>query len=237
MKLRMEIIPVIDLKGGVVVRAVRGERHLYAPIETPLAATSAAADVVAGFLALYSFTRIYIADLDAIEKKADQGALIAALEAQFPSVTFLVDAGIGPRIEAAAFLNRHRSDLVLGSESLEDAHILAGLEDLSRIFLSLDFRGETYQGPPALLDEALWPARLIVMTLSRVGSGTGPDLDRLRAIIAQARSRHRIYAAGGLRDVKDLETLAEAGVAGVLVASALHDGRLDRRALAEWADR
>ena len=34
----MEIIPVLDLKGGVVVRARMGERHLYAPIVTPLAA-------------------------------------------------------------------------------------------------------------------------------------------------------------------------------------------------------
>ena len=34
----MEVIPVIDLKGGAVVRARLGQRDAYAPIKTPLAA-------------------------------------------------------------------------------------------------------------------------------------------------------------------------------------------------------
>ena len=42
--------------------------------------------------------------------------------------------------------------------------------------LSLDFRGETFLGPQGLLDDAaLWPHRVIVMTLARVGGGEGPD--------------------------------------------------------------
>ena len=35
----MEIIPVVDLKGGVVVRARMGQREEYRPIETPLSPT------------------------------------------------------------------------------------------------------------------------------------------------------------------------------------------------------
>ncbi|HQS46207.1 MAG TPA: histidine biosynthesis protein, partial [Xanthobacteraceae bacterium] len=33
----MQVIPVIDLKGGRVVHARQGARHLYAPIVSPLA--------------------------------------------------------------------------------------------------------------------------------------------------------------------------------------------------------
>ncbi|MBM3641974.1 MAG: nickel transporter, partial [Alphaproteobacteria bacterium] len=62
----MQIIPVIDIRSGVVVRARAGDRDSYAPIMSALAPTSAPVDVVAGFLALHSFERIYIADLDAI---------------------------------------------------------------------------------------------------------------------------------------------------------------------------
>lgn len=62
----MEVIPVIDLMGGVVVRARLGRRDTYPPIETRLSATSAPIDVVAGVLALHPFGAIYVADLDAI---------------------------------------------------------------------------------------------------------------------------------------------------------------------------
>ena len=43
----------------------------------------------------------------------------------------------------------------------------------------------------------------------------------------------RFYAAGGVRDKTDLEQLAAAGYVGVLVASALHNGRLGKDDIAE----
>jgi phosphoribosylformimino-5-aminoimidazole carboxamide ribotide isomerase len=66
----IEVIPVIDLKGGAVVRARHGSRHSYAPIVTPLARTSALLDVVAGFLTIHAFHTIYAADLDRIKSRA-----------------------------------------------------------------------------------------------------------------------------------------------------------------------
>jgi phosphoribosylformimino-5-aminoimidazole carboxamide ribotide isomerase len=63
------------------------------------------------------------------------------------------------------------------------------------------------------------------MTLARVGSAAGPDLDRLCAIREIAAGRD-IYAAGGVRDSADLAVLKGAGISGALVATSLHDGRL-----------
>jgi hypothetical protein len=63
----MEIIPVIDLKGGLVVRARMGQRDQYRPIETPLSPTSHPADVVQGLMSVFPFRTLYVADLDAIE--------------------------------------------------------------------------------------------------------------------------------------------------------------------------
>ena len=92
--------------------------------------------------------------------------------------------------------------------------------------LSLDFRGDDFLGPAELLTEAsLWPRRLIVMTLARVGSGAGPDLERLASVAARAGDR-AIFAAGGVRGADDVAALAKAGIAGALVSTALHDGRL-----------
>jgi phosphoribosylformimino-5-aminoimidazole carboxamide ribotide isomerase len=222
----MQVIPVIDLKGKQVVHAKMGERHLYAPIATPLAVGSAPRDVIRGFLSVAAFRIIYIADLDAIEGGGGHDDVLADLQSAFPGVTFWVDAGIKSLTDARAWLTRNSADLVVGSESFEDAKAFAALRDEPRIILSLDFRGEVFQGPVRLLDEAdLWPRRLIVMTLSRVGSDAGPDFERLNAIFKQAGAR-AVYAAGGLRGKDDLRLLQETGAAGVLVASALHDGRV-----------
>lgn len=89
----MRIIPVIDLKGGHVVRAFRGERASYAPIVTPLAASSTPEAVVAGFLRLYDFDTLYVADLDAIERCGGHAQTICALALAFPQVSFWVDDG------------------------------------------------------------------------------------------------------------------------------------------------
>jgi phosphoribosylformimino-5-aminoimidazole carboxamide ribotide isomerase len=210
----IEVIPVIDLKDGAVVRARHGLRHSYAPIVTPLARTSAPLDVVAGFLTVHPFRTIYAADLDRIESRGSHDQSLDALSTAFPDVAFWVDAGVSDGGAARSWLARHkRAHLVLGSESLE-SH--AGLEEFAtddRIVLSLDYRGDRFLGPNELCDAPhLWPTRVIVM-------------DRLADIKRRAPDI-LLYAAGGLRGASDLMRLKQAGIKGVLVASALHDGRL-----------
>ncbi len=233
----MEIIPVIDLMGGVVVRARLGMRSTYAPIVTPLARTSKPADVVAGFLALYPFRKIYVADLDAILRRGTHDDMIDGLSVGFPGVTFWVDVGARTTREARAWCGRHeRAHLVLGAESLESLDPLKQLGEDPRILLSLDFDKERFLGPEALLEAPeLWPRRIIVMTLARIGSAAGPDLDRL-ALVRCLAPDAEIYAAGGVRNASDLRDLLGAGASGVLAASALHDGRLTAKDIAA-ADR
>jgi phosphoribosylformimino-5-aminoimidazole carboxamide ribotide isomerase len=191
--------------------------------------------VVAGFLALHDFPILYIADLDTIEGRGSHQDTILALEEAFPQVSFWVDTGVGDAEAAQNFLSTYRASPVLGSESLKDIDTLTSLAQNPRVLLSLDFRGEDFQGAPKLLtDTALWPSLVIVMTLARVGSHEGPDLTRLSEIVGKAGDAHRVYAAGGLRGAEDLAPLDSIGVEGVLVASALHDGRLDSKTLAQW---
>ena len=80
----VELIPVIDLKGGQVVRAQFGRRDDYRPIQSPLSATSDPIDVARGLLSLYPFETFYIADLDAIESVGENEGSIALLKAAFP---------------------------------------------------------------------------------------------------------------------------------------------------------
>jgi phosphoribosylformimino-5-aminoimidazole carboxamide ribotide isomerase len=229
----IEVIPAIDLMGGLAVRAKKGLRHTYAPIKTPLAKTSAPLDVAAGLFRVYPFRTLYIADLDAIERRGTHELVIARLSAAFPDVALWVDAGVCGVEQARAFLARHsRADLVLGSESLPSRTVLEELAGCARILLSLDYRGGRFAGPGEICKrQDLWPERVIVMTLARVGTNAGPDLRRLAGIKRKAPNV-RIYAAGGLRDVSDFKLLQEARAEGILVASALHEGRLTSAHLA-----
>jgi len=115
---------------------------------------------------------------------------------------------------------------VIGSESQTGTELIAQHHGSARIVLSLDFRGDAFQGPHEILAEpALWPKRIIVMTLARVGSDAGPDLGRLASIQSIAGGRE-VYAAGGVRNASDLSVLKDAGVSGALIASALHERRI-----------
>jgi phosphoribosylformimino-5-aminoimidazole carboxamide ribotide isomerase len=232
----MEVVPVIDLKGGAVVRASRGDRASYQPIETPLSPTSEPAGVVAGLLALHPFRTLYLADLDAIERRGDHLAIIEQIARRFPNLRLWIDNGAADRKSAETVLERFETaSLVIGSESQADAHVVRDLADDPRVILSLDFRGEAFLGPAELhADSVLWPARLIVMTLARVGSGAGPDFARFGEIARRAGSC-RLYLAGGLRGRDDLAAVAASGADGILVASALHDGRLNSADLAALA--
>ena len=149
----------------------------------------------------------------------------------FGDLRLWVDNGLAILGDCREWLDQHLGDLVIGSEAQSDTDVLErlpGQSNRERILLSLDFRGNDFLGPQDLLeDNTAWPGRVIVMTLARVGSSQGPDVDRLEAIIARAGER-QVFAAGGVRDSHDLARLARRGVSGALVATALHDGRITR---------
>lgn len=222
----MEVIPVLDLKGGVVVHARMGMRDQYRPIETPLSASSEPADVARGLLSIYPFKTFYIADLDAIERRGDNDTVLARLRNEFSHLTLWVDNGMADPAGAARWLDAGLGHLVLGSETQTNGSLVRDLAGHDRVVLSLDYHGDGFVGPADLLNDCgKWPGRIIVMTLTRVGSDSGPDIERLREIKARAADKH-LYAAGGVRDALDLATLADAGIAGALVASSLHNGKL-----------
>jgi HisA/HisF family protein len=223
----MDVIPVIDVQHGIAVRATRGRRTDYQPLKTPLAAGNDPLTVALGFRSLSSFAVLYVADLDGIEGRGRNVALPKKLAESLPGLDLWIDDGSSARDAAARLAAEPKITMVIGSESLNDADA-AVLRDIppGRYVLSLDFIGDRFKGPPAVLEEAEhWPERVIVMTLARVGSKEGPDVDRIASLVARAGGR-RVYAAGGIRDRFDVEALRATGAAGVLVATALHAGTI-----------
>jgi phosphoribosylformimino-5-aminoimidazole carboxamide ribotide isomerase len=68
--------------------------------------------------------------------------------------------------------------------------------------------------------------RIIVLDLARVGLGSGIGTEDLLESLIHRFANVEFVAGGGVRNRDDLNRLESLGVAGVLMASALHDGLL-----------
>jgi phosphoribosylformimino-5-aminoimidazole carboxamide ribotide isomerase len=224
----MQIVPVLDLKGGVVVHARRGQRAEYAPLESPLVEGSEPVAVAWALTALCRTRTLYVADLDALAgEPVDEQTLAALAVVAEP----WVDAGATTPEAAAALRRAGVARNVVGTESLGP-----GAEVTPPVVLSVDLReGRLISMDPELADRepiaaaplarALNVRELLVIDLARVGSGSGPPLDAV-AGLAAALPGVAIYAGGGVRDDADLRALESAGAAGALVATALHAGAI-----------
>jgi phosphoribosylformimino-5-aminoimidazole carboxamide ribotide isomerase len=217
----MKIIPVIDLKDGVVVHAQQGMREQYQPISTHLCQSPDIYKVIEAFLGAYDFDTIYIADLNAITHQGDHERLIAEVLTVFPHIIFWIDSGY-QRVKK--YPQNHLP--VLGSESYSDESALELKAFNKRFILSLDYSMSEALGAKSLFsDQDLWPDTIIIMTLNRVGSNQGPDLDKLNWFCRQYPHKHFI-AAGGIRNADDLQALKQVGIQQALIASALHSGAI-----------
>ena len=222
----MKIIPVIDLKEGVVVHARQGQRDHYQPINSPLCQSSDIYEVIKAFLLIYDFDTFYIADLNAITLQGNHDALIKDVLTSCPHLQFWVDKGFQRRTHYPK-----NYFPVLGSECYGEEDILE-IEAFNKHFiLSLDYSDSEALGAKNLFFKPdLWPESIIIMTLNRVGSHQGPDLIKLQDYYDKYPHKNFI-AAGGIRDIKDLLALKQIGVQYALVASALHSCEINRDAI------
>jgi phosphoribosylformimino-5-aminoimidazole carboxamide ribotide isomerase len=240
----MRIIPVLDLKGGLAVHAVRGERETYAPVRSVLADSAEPVALARAFRERLGCRECYVADLDAIARRGDHGPTIRAI-AELGLVVWL-DAGIADPQDALRAAGDGAGRIIVGSETLRrpgdlqaiaEAASRAGTSPALDCLLSLDLRHGRLLGgstavrrlSPLRLAELAWEGGIrafIVLDLARVGAGGGAETAtplRLR----QKLPRAEIIVGGGLRDRADLSGLARQGFDGVLVATALHTGAIN----------
>jgi HisA/HisF family protein len=232
------VIPVIDLQGGNVVHALAGIRAQYRPIQTPLGPADDPVAIARALLAITGAPALYVADLDAIDGTGNHFDLCQDLSNALPATALWIDAGFS-NVTDCAFWLPLGATLVIGSESLPaidnwlDLHTTFG----QSLVLSLDFGPDGLRGPLALLSQPeLWPDRVVGISLDRVGTEQGPDVERLQAIVGSSNGC-AIYAGGGVRNIGDLETIAAAGASGALAATALHRNAITQNEIAAFLRR
>jgi phosphoribosylformimino-5-aminoimidazole carboxamide ribotide isomerase len=238
----VQVIPVIDLMGGQVVRGVGGRRDEYRAITSIFAPDAQPASIADG-LASAGFRETYVADLDAIAGSEPAWSIYAELVRS--GLDLWVDAGLSTAEEAQAIARfevdgRALAAIVAGLESLPDPNSLAAILAAvgpQRLIFSLDLRA----GVPLIRSQAwehlsplqiatiglrMGVQRMIVLDLAKVGMGHGVGTEPLCRAIRSLAPAMQIIAGGGVRSADDLRVLKAAGCNAALVASALHDGRL-----------
>ena len=231
----MKVIPVIDYMNGQVVLAEKGNRSNYLPVNSNLCEHSDVHGVIEKILSLASFSTIYIADLDSINQQALNIDLWQSIFTTYPDIEFWCD--IGAQVNSWNLFVGNTSNVrpVIGSEAFTNLQELTttlnALQNTNPL-LSLDFNCKTLIGPNDILNNFFnWPEEIIVLTLNRVGSFDGPDIELLNRL-KKRLVNCMIYAGGGVRNSEDLKKLKALGLSGVLIAKSLHTRTINSKDLA-----
>ena len=233
----MKVIPVIDILNGVAVHAVKGVRSEYQPLESVLCGSADPIAVACKFRSC-GFSDLYVADLDAIMGKGENLAVLQKI-AEETDLELMVDAGISNIDAAKQLLRCGATRVIVGTETLPSLNCLK--EMLQRIgsekvVVSLDLKNGKVLSKSsfiASLDvfklasklEKIGVCELIVLDLARVGSEEGVDMALIEKL--QREMKIKVDVGGGIRDIEDLAALKLLGVNGVLLATALHTGKIN----------
>lgn len=236
----MRIIPVIDLLDAQVVHAVRGERSHYKPVKSVLCHAPDPSAVAQAFRDKLGLKEIYVADLNAIQNALSAGHRnVIEYLANKEKMNIILDEGL-PDIESArAWLDLGIHKAVIGAETLRVLNDLCKIPadlDPDRLIFSLDMRSgkvlsccSEIASMSAMellkqLHSGGW-REVILLDLSKVGSKEGTNF----SLASEARAAFpglNLLVGGGIARVEELHELKDMGIAGVLLATALHSGAI-----------
>ncbi len=234
----LQILPVLDLLNGIVVRGIGGRRDEYQPVESVLTASTKPLDVARAFRERLGLTTLYVADLDGILHQRPNEFVFRQLVAD--GFELWIDGGLRSVDDASRLLEAGAAKVIVGLETLTDVRLLTmliGDFGVDRIVFSLDLQA----GQP-MLGNARWQdvtplgiaravidigiTQMIVLDLASVGEQCGPSTLDLCVAIRQLAPSIYLITGGGVRNAADLEPLQAAQIDGVLLATALHNGAI-----------
>jgi 1-(5-phosphoribosyl)-5-[(5-phosphoribosylamino)methylideneamino] imidazole-4-carboxamide isomerase/N-(5'phosphoribosyl)anthranilate isomerase len=226
---KLELLPAIDVKGGLAVRLVQGELSQESQYGSPL-------DVAKEF-AQAGAEWIHLVDLDAAFGIGSNADLLAQVIASV-DINVELSGGIRDDQTLRRALATGCKRINLGTAALEDPQwtekVIAEFGD--RIAVGLDVRGHTlaargWTREGGNLFEAIERldrngcARYIVTDVARDGTLTGPNLELLKEVCAVTSKP--VVASGGVSTLADLmaiRALTQIGVEGAIVGKALYAG-------------
>jgi len=235
---KFRIIPVLDILDSKAVHAKKGERSKYKPLHLKLIQSSNPLEIVNVLKQEGNFEEFYIADLDAIIKKAPNFDLLLKI-LDIPSVNAMLDPGIINKDDLLMYSTFKLNKLILGLETMENLDVIKESLEIfgqDKIIVSIDmFQEKTISNIKQLKSqnslqvistiEGLGVSEIILLDLFRVGQKLGG----IPPLYLQIRKEFsgKILIGGGVRDFNDLLMYKEKNFSGVLIATALYDGSID----------
>lgn len=236
----MELYAAVDVLEGRSVRLLRGSYEERTDYGDPLCAALKLAGAGPAWL--------HLVDLAAAR---DGRRSVSSLVSEVISrcgVPVQVGGGIRTERDAKELLSMGASRVVLGTAALADPSFAGRLahDHPNAVAVALDHRGPPSYGLAssgwltdsgsgllqcARVFEEIGVSSLVVTSIERDGTLSGPDLHALGAVLAETDSVE-VVASGGVSGPEDLEKLRSLRVgsrslSGVIVGKALHDGRMD----------
>jgi phosphoribosylformimino-5-aminoimidazole carboxamide ribotide isomerase len=235
------VIPVLDVKDGHAVHAVGGIRSHYRPLVSELHPSSDPIAIARAYRDVLGLHDLYLADLDAIAGKGPDVPLYGGLTAE--GLRLWIDPGIRDADDLGALADPGDTTFVIGLETIRGPDAMGAILDRvgsDRTVLSIDlFRGDT-----RLPEGAAWNAnaprelalqaiglgvrRLLLLELSRVGTGQGTGTRELFEGILDSCPEVELAVGGGISGLAELEAWKASGASAVLVGTAFHHGKIGR---------
>ena len=231
-----ELLPAIDLRGGLVVRLSEGDFARETVYGTdPL-------EVARGFAAAGA-SWIHVVDLDGARDGARRQMDVVAriVAAAGEGVACEVAGGLRDEAAVESALAAGAARAVVGTAALRDPDLVVRLVDrfgIQRIAVALDVRdglaiGQGWApgaaGVPvedALAAVSARGARTFIVTaIERDGLLTGPDLELLGRMVALGLGD--IVASAGVSSLDDISAVRAVGCVGAVIGRAIYEGRLD----------
>jgi phosphoribosylformimino-5-aminoimidazole carboxamide ribotide isomerase len=226
MDLNTMIIPVIDLKDGEAVSGKSGMRKTYKPIKSVFYDSSDPIGI-ARALKDAGFTGLYVADLDAIDGNGSNLQVAGEMNHIIP---VMLDSGVNT-IEGVEKVLDTVEKVIIATEtlkSLDDIELIFSSFNKENIVMSVDIKDGKVLGKHIKTDfkdiikkiEQIKPVEVILLDISRVGTGNGVDRELINSFIGLETE---LILGGGVTD-QDIKELNEMGVQNFLVGTSLHAG-------------
>lgn len=243
---KLEVIPAIDLLGGVIVRLFQGDfDRVTQYVRDPLELAKRYAETGA--------RRLHVVDLDGA--KTGEPTNLPIIES-LSTVGLEIQAGGGIRdlTRLKALFDAGVSRAVIGSVAVENrAEVTSWLPAVGaeRIILAVDVRLGEHEEPEVLTrgwqagsGQLLWPlvdyyldhgaTEFLCTDIARDGTLHGPNLTLYESCATRFPNAEFI-ASGGVSNLADLEALDRTGIARVVTGKALLDGRLTIEELEQFS--
>lgn len=229
----MEVVPAIDISDGKCVRLFKGKKgteKVY--YENPLDALD--------FWISKGAKRLHFVDLDgAWGSDKNKNILKNMIIKASNKLKVQIGGGIRNYDQALELINIGADRIIIGTLAVKNPEIIKKLSETissERIIVALDYKkgkiathGWTEQTDkdPFLFGKNisnLGAGYILFSAVEADGAFTGPDIENIKKMVNSVNIP--VYAAGGVRNEKDIEALKGIGVYGVIVGKAFYENKL-----------